>query len=64
MTSRKRPAARPKNARETRKRSGVSIDLDQLERIYSHEHLIDGRKDQRDRGKRDDGDGIKREDSF
>jgi hypothetical protein len=64
MASRKRPAAKPKSARENRKASGVAIDLDQLERMYAHERSISGRKDPRDHGKRDDGDGIKRDDTF
>jgi hypothetical protein len=64
MASRKRPAPKPKSSSDGRKAASVSVDLDQLERLYSHERLINGRKDPRGDRKRDDGDGIRRDDTF
>jgi hypothetical protein len=64
MASRKRRAARPRISSAGRKAVNVSVDLDQLERLYSHERLSNGRKDPRGDRKRDDGDGIRRDDTF
>jgi hypothetical protein len=64
MASRKRRAAKPGNSTGDRRAASVSVDLDQLERLYSHERLSNGRKDPRSGRKRDDGDGIRRDDTF
>lgn len=64
MASPKSTKAKVKTSTDKRTVFAVCVDLDQLERLYSHTRLVGGRKHSRDDGKRDDGDGIRRDDTF
>ena len=64
MASGKSATTRVKRAMARQKVAGVSIDLDQLEHLYPRTQTAHGRKNNRDDRKRDDGDGIRRDDTF
>ena len=64
MASGKPTTTKVKRAMARQKAPGVSIDLDQLEHLYPRTRTTHGKKNDRDERKRDDGDGIRRDDTF